>query len=611
MKFQPIAVSHFLLLILSIFVAFTFSSCANGGGGGGGDEETLGPVEVSLSIEAQRKLVFEWNPVENADHYRLLEDAYGSGNYSVVTGAESIRQTSYGHMVSIHLTDWDRARYIVEACNADNSLTEPSDPVELNRTMHTSAIGYFKASNTDEDDRFGHAVAVSADGSTLAVGAYLEDSSADGINGNESDNNMSATGAVYLYYWNGEDWIQQAYLKASNPNTGDNFGYSLDLSDNGNTLAVGAIYEDSTADNSGAVYLFVRNGSTWSQQAYLKASNSGEDDSFGNALALSGNGDTLAVGAYVEDSSADGINGDQADSSAEGAGAVYLFQRSGESWSQEAYIKASNSEANSENWDVFGSSVSLNTDGSVLAVGAPWEGSTATGINGDQSDNSADGAGAVYLFSRSGSTWIQEAYIKASNTDEEDNFGQSVSLSGDGATLAVGAPGEQSAATGINGDEFDNSLHRAGAVYIFHKDDTWSQQAYIKASVSEDRDSFGYSVALSRDGNTLVVGANYGDGGDTGIYGDATDNSEKFSGAVHVYQRSGSTWSHRNYLKASNTEGHNSDSSQADDFGFSVDVNQDGSLIAVGAVYEDSAATGIGGNQDDNSAEKSGAVYLY
>ncbi|MDW8312587.1 MAG: FG-GAP repeat protein, partial [Burkholderiales bacterium] len=133
---------------------------------------------------------------------------------------------------------------------------------------------------------------------------------------------------------------------------------------------------------------------TFVQQAYVKASNTGAGDWFGWSVALSGDGNTLAVGARLEDSSATGVNGDESNDSAFDSGAVYVFVRSGTTWSQQAYIKASNT----EEWDVFGSSVALSSDGNTLAVGAPWEDSNATGVNGDQSNDSASGSGAVYVF---------------------------------------------------------------------------------------------------------------------------------------------------------------------------------------------------------------------
>ena len=180
-------------------------------------------------------------------------------------------------------------------------------------------------------------------------------------------------------------------------------------------------------------------------------------------MALSSDGNTLAVGANGEDSNATGINGDQPNNSASEAGAVYVFTRSGSTWSQQAYVKASNTKAG----DAFGRRVALSGDGNTLAVGAEDEKSNATGLNGDQSDNTASSAGAVYVFTRSGNTWSQQAYVKASNTTTNDLLGTSVALSGNGNTLAVGAQGEDSNATGINGDPTDNSANSAGAVYVY------------------------------------------------------------------------------------------------------------------------------------------------
>jgi hypothetical protein len=159
-----------------------------------------------------------------------------------------------------------------------------------------------------------------------------------------------------------------------------------------------------------------------------------------------------------EDSAAIGVDGDQANSSALDSGAVYVFKRSGSVWTQEAYLKASNTEAN----DLFGTSVSLSGD--TLAICAILEASAAIGFDGDQGDNSAPDSGAIYLFKRIGSVWAQAAYLKASNTGTGDWFGYSVSLSGD--TLAVGAPPEDGAAIGIGGDQASNTASSSGAVYV-------------------------------------------------------------------------------------------------------------------------------------------------
>jgi len=472
---------------------------------------------------------------------------------------------------------------------------------------------YVKASNTSANDFFGYPVALSADGSTLVVGASQEDSNATGVGGDQTNNAAVDAGAVYVFTRSGSTWLQEAYLKASNTGAGDNFGTSVALSSDGSTLAVGASQEDSTATGidgdqtsnaglgSGAVYVFTRAAGVWSQQAYVKASNTGNDDSFGAAVALSADGSTLAVGASQEDSTATGIDGDQTSNAGLGSGAVYVFTRAAGVWSQQAYVKASNTGNN----DSFGTAVALSADGATLAVGASQENSNATGIDGDQSNDTLSRAGAVYVFTRAAGVWSQQAYVKASNTGDDDFFGTAVALSADGATLAVGAIWERSSAVGIGGDQTDNAAARAGAVYVFTRAGTrWSQEAYVKASNTDAYDVFGYSFALSADGSMLAVGA-YGEGSNaTGVGGDQTANTLARAGAVYVFTRAASVWSQRDYVKASNT-------GRYDQFGTSVALSSDGSTLAVGASQEDSNATGVGGDQSNNSASSSGAVYVF
>ena len=162
--------------------------------------------------------------------------------------------------------------------------------------------------------------------------------------------------------------------------------------------------------------------------SYLKASNTEAEDFFGWSLSVSG--DLLAVGAWREDSAATGVNGDESDNTELSSGAVYVFRRVGTTWEQEAYLKASNADFG----DAFGWSVSLS--GTTLAVGARFEDGGSTGVNGPDNEDAFESS-AVYVFERVAGTWLQQAYLKASNTGPGDNFGYSVSVSGD--TLAVGA----------------------------------------------------------------------------------------------------------------------------------------------------------------------------
>jgi hypothetical protein len=410
---------------------------------------------------------------------------------------------------------------------------------------------------------------------------------------------------------------QQAYLKASNAEGGSNifggdwFGRAVAVS--GDTVVVGAQQEDSDATgvngpmgnangiiktfNGGAAYVFVRNGSTWSQQAYLKASNTDELDAFGFSVAISG--DTIVVGAIGEDSGANGVNGNQNGNGVPSAGAAYVFRRSGTTWGQEAYLKASNSNAG----DAFG--VSVGVSGDTIVVGAYFEDSGSTGVNGFQGDDSATHAGAAYVYERSGTTWTWKAYLKASNTGEEDLFGLSVAISGD--TIVVGAGSEDSDAVGVDGDGGNDDAPDAGAAYVFARSGgTWSQEAYLKASNADADDAFGRAVSVS--GDTIVVGANREASAATSVNGDQSDDSAPGAGAAYVFTRSGGTWSQEAYLKASNAEG-SLDAFGGDNFGIAASVS--GDCLVVGAFTEDSAATGVNGDQDDNSALSAGAAYVF
>ena len=333
----------------------------------------------------------------------------------------------------------------------------------------------------------------------------------------------------------GQMTAQQAYLKASNTEVQDGFGYSVAVS--GDTVVVGAFGEDSSAlgvggdeqDNgagqSGAVYVYVRDGTTWSQQAYLKASNTDWYDAFGGTVTVLDD-DTVVVGAPGEKSNATGIDGDQEDDSLGQAGAAYVFVRQGVTWSQQAYIKASNTDG----FDSF--ALSMSSSRGTLVIGAPYEDSNATGADGDQYDESATRSGAVYVFVRNGTHWSQQTYLKASNTDANDNFGFSVNLSVD--QLVVGAPFEASAAVGVNGDQSDNSAPGAGATFLFKRSgESWNQVAYLKASNTEGGDLFGETVAVSE--NLVAVGAWRESSDSDGIQPDQSDNSAQWAGAAYTF----------------------------------------------------------------------------
>ena len=492
-----------------------------------------------------------------------------------------------------------------------------------------AAVGYLKASNPREDDRLGignalhgAGLAMSADGNTIAVSAPYEDSGATGINGRQQDDSAPDAGAAYVFVRAGNAWRQQAYIKPSNTQSSDKFGFALALSGDGNTLAVTATLEDSSArginapvragsngttgtqadnsaDSSGAVYVFVRNGSSWSQQAYIKAANADAGDQFGWSVALSRDGSTLAVGAQSEGGASTGVNGDAADNSAADAGAVYVFARAGTTWTQQAYVKASNAQAA----DRFGFSVTLSGDGNTLAAGSYDEDGSAKGVNG-ASDEDAPNSGAAYVYVRRGATWAHDSYIKASNTVRNIAFGSSMTLSADGTTLAVGAVDETNLTRGVDGDQRstpDNAVS-AGAIYIFGRNGgSWQQQAYVKSFNIGPTDLFGIRLALSADGGMLAAGAPGQAGAGRGFDARPEDFTAPESGAVYVFVRAAGKWSQQAYVKAPNSE-------EFDQFGSGVALSGNGAVLAASSGGDDG---GSKGDPADNSIRDSGAVFVF
>ena len=317
--------------------AYTFTVTATNSAGTSSASTVSNSVTPTLAtpvvtVSATTKLLtFSWSTITGATYYQLFKNINGNAGYTQVGSNLSSSATSATDSIGVHVHDWVNASYIVKACDVGGCV---SSATVYTTSAMIAAIGYFKASNTGAGDNFGYAVSLSADGNTLAVGAVNEASNTTGIN--------------------------------STPNE--------------------------SASYAGAVYVFTRSGSTWSQQAYVKASNTGAGDNFGITVSLSADGNTLAVGAYGEASNTTGINSTP-NESASYAGAVYVFTRSGSTWTQQAYVKASNTGAN----DFFGRSVSLSADGNTLAVGAYGEASSTTGINSTPNELASD-AGAVYLY---------------------------------------------------------------------------------------------------------------------------------------------------------------------------------------------------------------------
>jgi hypothetical protein len=331
------------------------------------------------------------------------------------------------------------------------------------------------ASDGTTSDFFGQAVALSGD--YALVGA------------DRADTQGMDAGAAYVFVRNGTAWTQQAKLTADDGDVGDFFGQAVALS--GDYALVGAEGADPLGDLSGAAYVFVRNGTAWTQQAKLTPLDGQAGDGFGHTVSISG--DYALVGARFADE-----RGHQ-------AGAAYIFVRSGTSWTQQAKLTADDAQEN----DQFGQAVALSGDDAL--IGAFSE------------DSKGDAAGAAYVFVRSGTTWTQQAKITAPDAQGGDVFGLSVALSGDNALL--GAPLEDSKGLQI------------GAAYVYTRSGTvWNPQGKLLATDGAVNDFFGVSVALS--GEDAFIGA----------YGSDTEATE--AGAAYVFVRSGTAWTQQAKITA-------------------------------------------------------------
>jgi predicted amidohydrolase len=340
------------------------------------------------------------------------------------------------------------------------------------------------------------------------------------------------SGSAYVFVRNGSTWSQQAKLTASDVTADDLFGRSVAVS--GDTVVVGAYRDDDGGVDSGSAYVFVRSGNTWSQQAKLTASDGAADDLFGRSVAVSG--DTVVVGSYLDDDG--GVN----------SGSAYVFDRNGTTWNEQSKLTAS--DAAERNW--FGVSVAFSGD--TVVVGASLQ------------SYYREGTGSAYVFVRNGTGWVEQAKLSGSDADWTDYFGRSVAVFGD--TALVGAPVVEGG---------------GGSVYVFVRNGaTWSQETKLTAPTVGAR--FGTSVSIF--GDTAVVGYPF-EGQDMGNPGATA------IGSAYVFKRSGSAWNQEAKLMASGLANRRDD-------GFGVSV----------AIFEDTLF--VGAPRSINvSGTNSGSAYIF
>lgn len=395
-------------------------------------------------------------------------------------------------------------------------LTTPAFGAEFDLDLGTSLV----ASDAEALDQAGYAVSLSGE---IAVVGVPYDDHAGG----------SDAGAVYVYRRSGSNWIEHAKLVASDAQANDQFGLSVAVM--GDTVLVGAWAEDNgNGVNAGSVYVFVRSGASWTEQAKLTASDGAASDGFGMSVALSGS--TAVIGSALDDH-AGGAD----------AGSAYVFTRSGSTWSEQAKLVAGDASGG----DQFG--ISVDVDGERAVVGAHLD---------DHLGNSD--AGSAYIFLRAGGNWVQEARIQASDAASFDRFGHSASISG--IDVAIGSPWDDHSA-GVD----------AGSAYLFSKSLGWVPWQKLQASDAASSDQFGHAVSLR--GDRLLVAAV---GDDTAAGADA--------GSAYLFTAALGIWGEHSKLEAR-------DAAAGDRFGKSVALDRDAVLLGA---Y----------NADPGAATNAGSAYL-
>ncbi|MBV7458288.1 MULTISPECIES: hypothetical protein [unclassified Acidovorax] len=562
-------------------------------GGGSGESEPAGlpaPSGFSVASYGPKTYNLGWTVTPGAMRYELFEDPDGAAGpqpESLFGVGAANNVTSFPIQVGGLLHERVNASYRLRACDTSGCgpFTSAVTP-DL-----TQAIGRFDLPAGDPKQRFGaytNAIALSADGLTLAVGSPREGSS-DGLAG---------AGAVYIFSRSmpgvgmpAPAWGLRARLEGSSPAAKMAFGASLALSANGRTLAVGAPEERSNARGingdaanrdaygAGAAYIFMDNGSTWSQQAYIKSRNTPAKvetcsrldisgtavfpctpQHFGFSVALSADGNLLAVGAPEEGANftpgsaavLSGLSFTGETIFGGGVGAVHTFARNNGGWAEQAHLPGSSADPTMAR---FGAVVALSSDGTVLAantdkdisvlthLGGVWSAPTqvwrvpaAGALTGSHNPfaMSRDGSTLAVLdrsggtdvqlrtFTRTGDAWTQQPALPVKAADGFFTNSVMLSLSADGRMLAVGNLDDASNASGINGNPNNQALYSAGAVNVYRRDGTtWAHRAYLKAPQPRALARFGASVALSGDASTLAVGTSSATDGVTPAAADA------------------------------------------------------------------------------------------
>ena len=364
------------------------------------------------------------------------------------------------------------------------------------------------------------------------------------VGGSAASNENPSAGKGYVFLKTGaapsSTYVQQAILQHDTPSADDAFTYNYDaigINSDGTYFIGGARTEDPVgAFNGGKAYIFTRSGTSWSQQATLESSDIQGNDQFGTGVAINGDGTIAVVAATGED----GGSGDPLSSS----GAVYVYTRSGSTWSEQTILRASNAGAS----DQFGEQIDMDEAGEYLLVSSHTE---------DGPSNATSNVGCAYVFKRTGSSWTEQAILRPSDPAASAFFGRGA-INSEGNIIVIGSRVDSNS---------------AGAVYVFTRSGSeWTQQAKI-TSPGGNSTFFGGAVAIN-EGNIIVARAA------------RTSSSVNNDGVLYVYQVTdptdpSSSWTLKKTFKSS-------DIADGDNFGFSIEISKDGSVIGAGAITEGS-----------------------
>jgi hypothetical protein len=522
------------------------------------------PAPPQVTVGANLKeLTFDWEPTEGAVIYRLLEKPDAQSYYTAVGNRIPACRPRAAHPVAVHLQRWDEARYAVQACNPDG-CTRSKDVFP--RELMLDTIGYAKTTNTDAEDRFGSVLAISSDGSTMAVAAERESSSASGVNGYQVDNSSPNSGAVYVFHRKGRQWAQKAYLKAGENQQRQQFGAALAISGDGSILAVGTPGQDSTQLNSGAVFIYRRAADhSWHLMATLPSPYPQFNDQFGRSVDLSLDGRTLKVSSLLP---RDGAGNPE--------GRTHIYTRHDSNYQHVVTLLPAYA-------DDICPSTRMSSDGRTLVESCF---SNRTGRMRLVTRKLLDGFW-VYVTDQPLPSFMVDQPLAL------NHFGDRMAI-----TLA-----------GVDLSQCDSRWvqlhHWNGAAWI--EEGRLERPTSPTCASPAELAAFGRALAFEKYGELFVAGDSMSSHARAGVADSGFAGTEQ-RGSVMLWQRHQSGWAAwwqpRAVIGASNP-------ALDDAFGTAVGLSGNGRILAVGAVGEDSGARGMDGNQASNSRPDSGAVYLY